>query len=81
MWSTPIQKTALFACFRFLFFSSIYPGGQLTPFAPMCGRPCLFTRHFRLALRAARETARCHCIDYGIDTIASSTGLDACAMK
>ena len=21
-------------------FSSIFPGGQLTPFAPMCGRPC-----------------------------------------
>ena len=38
---TPIQKTALFACFRFLNFSSIFPGGQLTPFAPMCGRPCL----------------------------------------
>ena len=21
-------------------FSSIFPGAQLTPFAPMCGRPC-----------------------------------------
>ena len=21
-------------------FSSIFPGGQLTPFGPMCGRPC-----------------------------------------
>ena len=38
---TPIQKTALSACFRFLNFSSIFPGGQQTPFAPMCGRPCL----------------------------------------
>ena len=29
-------------------FSSIFPGSQLTPFAPMCGRPCpdeSFCRH------------------------------------
>ena len=33
-------------CCMFLLFniSSIFPGGQLTPFAPMCGRPCLW--HF-----------------------------------
>jgi len=36
---TPIQKTALFACFRFLIFHSFFHGGQLTPFAPKCGRP------------------------------------------
>ena len=35
----PIQKTALFACFRFLIFHPFFQGGQLTPFAPMCGRP------------------------------------------
>jgi len=34
-----IQKTALFACFRFLIFHPFFPGGKLTPFAPMCGRP------------------------------------------
>ena len=34
------QKTALFACFRFLIFYPFFPGDQLTPFAPMCGRPC-----------------------------------------
>ena len=34
------QKTALFACFRFLIFHPFFPGDQLTPFAPMCGRPC-----------------------------------------
>ena len=39
----PVQKAALFACFRLFTFSSIFPGGQLTPFAPMCGRPCNLT--------------------------------------
>ena len=35
-----IQKTALFACIRFLIFHPFSRGGgQLTPFAPMCGRP------------------------------------------
>jgi len=34
-----IQKTALFACFRFLIFHPFFQGGQLTPFASMCGRP------------------------------------------
>ena len=29
-----------FACFRFLIFHPFFQGGQLTPFAPMCGRPC-----------------------------------------
>jgi len=27
----------MFSLFNFL---SVFPGGQLTPFAPMCGRPC-----------------------------------------
>jgi len=36
---SPIQKTALFACFRFLIFHPYFQGGQLTPFVPMCGRP------------------------------------------
>ena len=35
---TPIQKTALFACFRFLIFIH-FSRGQLTPFAPIYGRP------------------------------------------
>jgi len=26
--------------FRFLIFHPFFQGGQLTPFAPMCGRPC-----------------------------------------
>ena len=34
-----IQKTELFACFRFLIFHPFFQGGQLTPFASMCGRP------------------------------------------
>ena len=29
-----------FCTFSLLNFSSIFPGGQLTPFAAMCGRPC-----------------------------------------
>ena len=33
------RKLFFSVCFRFLNFSSIFPGGQLTPFAPMCGRP------------------------------------------
>ena len=32
-----IQKTALFCMFSLFDFSSIFPGGQLTPFVPMCG--------------------------------------------
>ena len=27
--------------FSLFYFSSIFSGGQLTPFAPMCGRPCV----------------------------------------
>jgi len=34
--SQNIQKTAVFSLFNF---SSIFHGGQLTQFAPMCGRP------------------------------------------
>jgi len=37
----PIQKTSLFACFRVLVFHPFFQGGQLTPFAPTCGRPCV----------------------------------------
>ena len=33
------QKTVFFACFRFLIFHPFFQGGQLTPFATMCGRP------------------------------------------
>jgi len=35
----PFRKLLFFACFRFLIFHSFFHGGQLTPFAPMCGRP------------------------------------------
>ena len=45
----PIQKTAFFVCFRFLIFRPFFRGGgQMTPFAPMCGHPCsrlLFAVH------------------------------------
>ena len=39
--STPAcPDCSLFVCFRFLiFFIHFSKGGQLTPFAPMCGRP------------------------------------------
>ena len=33
------RKLLFFTCFRFFYFSSIFPGGQLIQFAPMCGRP------------------------------------------
>ena len=36
-----IQKTALFCMFSLFNFASSFPRGQLIPFAPMCGRPCL----------------------------------------
>jgi len=40
--SSEIQKLLFLHCmFSLLKFSSIFPGGQLTPFAPMCGRPLL----------------------------------------
>ena len=34
-----VQKTALVLHVSLFNFSSIFPGGQLAPFAPMCGRP------------------------------------------
>jgi len=37
--SKNIQKTVLFARFLLLIFHPFVQGGQLTPFAPMCGRP------------------------------------------
>ena len=33
----------MFSLFNFL---SIFPGGQLTPFAPMCGRPWSYPRNY-----------------------------------
>jgi len=35
----PFRKLLFLHVFAFSFFI-IFPGGQLTPFAPMCGRPC-----------------------------------------
>jgi len=35
----PRSENCCFACFRFLIFHPFFKGGQLTPFAPMCGRP------------------------------------------
>ena len=37
--SPPFRKLLFFCMFSLFNFSSIFPGGQLTPFAPMCGRP------------------------------------------
>ena len=57
--SQNIQKTALFCMFALFNFLAIFPGGgggqagQLTPFAPMCGRPCRKI----LLLRRARQNA------------------------
>jgi len=36
-------------------FSSIFPGGQLTPFAPMCGRPCMQVIHTDVKYRFAKQ--------------------------
>jgi len=33
------RKLLFFARFRFLIFYQFFQGDQLTPFAPMCGRP------------------------------------------
>ena len=33
----PLFRKLFFACFRFLIFHPFFQGGQLTPFAPMCG--------------------------------------------
>jgi len=50
---SPIQKL-LFCTFSLFNFSSIFQGGQLTPFAPMCGRPwlqaALYTLHLYFEL-------------------------------
>ena len=40
----PLRKP-FFACSRFLNFHPFFQGGQLTPFAPMCGRPWKDTSH------------------------------------
>ena len=41
-------------------FSSLFPGGQLTPFAPMCGRPCKHRRcTSTLLARITARSARC----------------------
>jgi len=37
------RKLIFFACSRFLIFYPFFQGGQLTPFAPMCGPPCRMT--------------------------------------
>ena len=43
----PVQKTALFCMFSLLIFHPFSRVGQLTPFAPMCGRPWLHRqRHY-----------------------------------
>ena len=39
--SPPHSENCSFCMFSRFSFSSIFPGGQLTPFAPMCGRPCV----------------------------------------
>ena len=65
----PIQKTAVFCMFSFFyFFHPFFQGGQLTPFAPMCGRPCLGVLlvwlcqlrvpHPRVRYRSARRDVR-----------------------
>jgi len=38
-YNTDIESCSFFACLRFLIFHPLFQGGQLTPFAPMCGRP------------------------------------------
>ena len=38
--SQSIQKNAIFCMFSLFNFLFIFPGGQLTQFTPMCGRPC-----------------------------------------
>ena len=35
-----IENCSFFACFRFLIFRLFFQGVQLTPFAPVYGRPC-----------------------------------------
>jgi len=37
--SQMFRKLLLFCMFRFLIFHPFFQGGQLAPFAPMCGRP------------------------------------------
>ena len=43
----PFRKLLFFACFRFLIFHPFFQGGQLTPFAPMYGRPCRWVIPFQ----------------------------------
>jgi len=62
---TPIQKTALFCMFSLFNFLSIFPGDQLTPFAPLCAdahvcerewivAATFFLRHFPLFTRSRK---------------------------
>jgi len=58
--SQNVQKTALFCTFSFFNFSSIFPGGQLTPFAPMCGRPRICARDCRHSQAVCLESVVWH---------------------
>ena len=60
-----------FACFRFLIVHPFFQEGQLTPFAPMCGRPCRYELWARWTgdidrllhgRRAAGECGQCHVV-------------------
>jgi len=56
---SPFRKLVFFECFRFLIFHPFFKGGgQLTPFAPMCGRPCAENNGGHTAAAAAARRAR-----------------------
>jgi len=48
--SQNITQTCSFLHVSLFNLSSIFPGGQLTPFAPMCGRPCQLSRTCRFVV-------------------------------
>ena len=58
---TNIENCSFFHMLSLFNISSIFPGGQLTPFAPVCGRPLLLicgaSGELRCAACAGRSTA------------------------
>ena len=64
---TKTLKKLRFCTFSLLIFLSIFPGGQLTPFAPMCRHPWLstafrrgFTVYPNIAHDAVRDCTKCY---------------------
>jgi len=65
--SQNIQKTAFLHVFCFIIFHPFFQGGQLTPFAPMCGRACVGRKTVTPRLRNDL-----YCVGWGVKLYSNS---------